>query len=171
MSQPQEIAPNGNQQAPLFKKLPYEVRLMIYEFALTEDEPIWPSQVAETSNKFDSCNEFAWKRYSQLGRIYNNERSVRKLQGTNLERVCRQIRDDLVVTPVFYRVNRFNFYCRAQQHLFLAALTPKKRAMIQQINLWAREAENWRTCNILYAYASQPNEDIVRQDFITKTQV
>jgi hypothetical protein len=115
-----------------------QLRLAIYEFATYVDKPIKPEQVTDRSNKF------IWGDY-QVRRHFNQpgapgvtavlESKEQPLAVTHLGRSCRQVHDELVEYPVFYRVNRFQFKDLVRLHQFLAALSPERRAMLTRIEL------------------------------------
>ncbi|KAI0853924.1 hypothetical protein F5Y00DRAFT_257224 [Daldinia vernicosa] len=119
-----------NHKSP-FLSLPLEIRLMIYEFAVAVNKPVRPRQVTARSNKF------VWD--PPLDQFPN--RSVLRLEEGKslvvgpLSRTCRSIYQELEKTPVFYRVNSFEFYYAPDLHAFLAAILPKRLALIRTIRL------------------------------------
>ncbi|KAK8049225.1 hypothetical protein PG994_010955 [Apiospora phragmitis] len=107
---------------PLFK-LPLEVRLMIYEFAVQVDDTIRPRQVAEGSNKF-ICRA--------------RQKPSKNLTVTDLARTCRMVYHELEDIPVFYRISSFQFHRVLELHYFLAAITPARRGSIREITIEQR---------------------------------
>ncbi|KAH9906183.1 hypothetical protein F4778DRAFT_801449 [Xylariomycetidae sp. FL2044] len=142
-----------NDNESIFFKLPPEVRIMIYEFAVAEDEEIWPSQIADRSNKFDwkeiAAAESSRSRRGFISRDNSVVGNDCTLTVAHLTRVSQKIYAELEATPVFYRVNRFNFYLPEEQFVFLAAITPQRRGMIEHICLHnahihgARRLDHW----------------------------
>ncbi|ETS81304.1 hypothetical protein PFICI_06306 [Pestalotiopsis fici W106-1] len=120
-SHPNVATTRQNAEAPFFRLLPIEIRLKIYEYALSEVEPIHVQQIAARSNKFAH----------QPGSIATR----REMFVSRLTRVSRQIYLDLNFNPVFYRVNKFEFDEPCVLLQFLAALTPTRRALIRDIKL------------------------------------
>ncbi|KAI1454756.1 hypothetical protein F4805DRAFT_477268 [Annulohypoxylon moriforme] len=122
-----------------FLRLPLEVRIMIYEYVLAVGKPVRPTQVTTRSNKF------VWGRHGKAMNynIYPNRVTARNLEDclldvVSLEQVCRKTYHDLQVTPVFYKVNTFHFDFAEDLHLFLAAITPKRRESIRYLELSTR---------------------------------
>ncbi|KAI1388992.1 uncharacterized protein F4822DRAFT_429606 [Hypoxylon trugodes] len=108
-----------NNEVPLFKKIPSEILLKIYELAVVLDDPIYPTDLMAGSNKYTLVSK------------------GKKLQPTvvALSQVCRKIYEDLKYCPIFYRVNTFSFNTQISLHAFLAAITPQRRAAIRYIEI------------------------------------
>ncbi|KZL70859.1 hypothetical protein CT0861_09717 [Colletotrichum tofieldiae] len=89
-----------------FRRLPIEIRQMVYALAVVENEPIEPFQVEARANKF-----------------IGGKASTKAF--TSLLLTCRTVYEEVLSRPDFYR------YLTT----FLAALTPARRAMIRKIKL------------------------------------
>ncbi|KAH8194496.1 hypothetical protein TruAng_011334 [Truncatella angustata] len=116
--------------------IPVEVRLMIFEFAVTLDKPVTPRQITQHSNKF------TWGDRKQVP-VHNhpgNNDYVWECQEddrpaiVSLSLTCKQFYDELRRYPVFYRVNQFQFELE-DLVAYLAAITPERCNMIQNIVL------------------------------------
>ncbi|KAF3071104.1 hypothetical protein GL218_00522 [Daldinia childiae] len=125
------LTQENRNNSPLFKKVPLEIRLIIYEYAVAIDEPIRPRQVFPRSNKF----EWGKTSYPRGVRDRDNDEDEAHLVVVSLSRTCRSIYRELEDTPVFYRVNSFEFDLAHNLHAFLAAIVPKRLAMIRTIRL------------------------------------
>ncbi|KAI0130998.1 hypothetical protein F4814DRAFT_445140 [Daldinia grandis] len=121
-----------NHGSILFKNIPLEIRLMIYEFAVAVDEPVQPRQVAPRSNKFIWDGSI---RYGNLPAGNGSGMKDEPLVVVSLSQACRSIYRELEDNPVFYRVNKFEFCFSPDLHAFLAAIRPKRLAMISSIRL------------------------------------
>jgi hypothetical protein len=127
-SHPNFSTTKQNGEALFFRLLPIELRVQVYEYALSEDQPIRVKQVAKRSNKFVAYYD------TDSG----NERKRRPMFVSSLTRVSRHIYFELKKHPVFYRVNEFKFgYWEFEKDslCFLAAITPERRALIRNITL------------------------------------
>ncbi|KAI8964705.1 hypothetical protein F5Y11DRAFT_345158 [Daldinia sp. FL1419] len=121
-----------NQGSCLFKKLPLEIRLAIYEYAVAIDKPVRPKQKAPRSNKF-IWGDYLNDHFSYLSMdLINVEEPLAII---SLSRTCRAIYQELEDHPVFYRVNEFEFRLAKDIHAFLAAIVPKRLEMIRTIRL------------------------------------
>ncbi|OTA95391.1 hypothetical protein M434DRAFT_28894 [Hypoxylon sp. CO27-5] len=122
---------NTNYGTYFFRKLPIELRLRIYEYAVYEDHIIEPIQVEPRSNKFyceyqmvpdfQSCCEHVDRRV--------------KLTVVPLSYTCRAIYADLQYFCPFYKVNTFLFTNASRIHEYLAAITPQRRRNIWWIQI------------------------------------
>ncbi|KAI1471276.1 uncharacterized protein F4812DRAFT_467416 [Daldinia caldariorum] len=112
------ISKRNEDESLFLKRLALEVRLMIYEFAVAMDDAVEPVQQAERSNKFFS------------DRFSGTPSTV-----VCLGRICRKIYQELENYPVFYRVNKFQFFTSYDMHKFFAAIHPKRLVMIRTIRL------------------------------------
>ncbi|KAI0884937.1 uncharacterized protein GGS22DRAFT_189152 [Annulohypoxylon maeteangense] len=112
-----------------FFMLPLEIRLMIYEYVVAVAKPILPEQVTKRANKFFPSQSILFPAIA-----YRNSNDP--LDVISLARVCRRIYHELEKFPVFYRVNTFCFECFEDLHVFLSAITPKRREMIRYITLF-----------------------------------
>ncbi|KAF7538920.1 hypothetical protein G7054_g2523 [Neopestalotiopsis clavispora] len=127
-SHPNFSTTKQNGEALFFRLLPIELRVQVYEYALSEDQPIRVNQVANRSNKF----------VAYYAADSGNERKRRPMFVSSLTRVSRHIYLELKKHPVFYRVNEFKFdYWQFEKDslCFLAAITPERRALIRNITL------------------------------------
>ncbi|KAI0837427.1 hypothetical protein F5Y06DRAFT_304790 [Hypoxylon sp. FL0890] len=129
---PPFLATEGNKLPP-FLRLPIEIRIMIYEWAVAVEEPIQVKQITRRSNKFvwGKC-EKEW-RPGMRWILHNLEEQP--LAVVSLNRTCRQIYQDLERWPVFYRVNILHFSHPIHLSVFLAAITPQRRKMIRRIQV------------------------------------
>lgn len=114
-----------NANAP-FLRVPLEIRLLIYEYATYEEQPIKPRQLAARSNKFTSG----------IREKKSKDSKLKKMSVSDLVRVSRQIYMELEQNPVFYRVNRFQFQDPAKLLDFLVAITPERRAFLRHIVIY-----------------------------------
>ncbi|KAI2463353.1 hypothetical protein F4781DRAFT_440655 [Annulohypoxylon bovei var. microspora] len=122
-----------------FFMLPLEVRLMIYEYVVAVGKPIQPRQIIKGSNKFTWGKASHSHGYDDLD-VYPHQGNLESSEPVPLEiitlaRVSRRIYHDLEGRPVFYRINSFQFEQVEDLHIFLSAITPKRRAMIRYIAL------------------------------------
>ncbi|KAH7041325.1 uncharacterized protein B0I36DRAFT_392245 [Microdochium trichocladiopsis] len=118
------------------KKLPLELRIMIYELALTHSTDIVPQQVTKYSFKF------SWgASKSSLFKIAPGKSELHPwsfgdpLTISQLEQTCFSISQDLTLHPIFYRVNTFRFNKATELLRYLAAITPQRRRNIRAITL------------------------------------
>ncbi|KAI1647753.1 uncharacterized protein F4817DRAFT_365195 [Daldinia loculata] len=134
------LTQENHHDSPLFKNIPIEIRLIIYEYAVAIDKPVRPRQMAPRSNKF------VWGKTDNDGRSRFTgvvlKSDEEPLVVVSLSRTCRSIYRELEDHPVFYRVNRFEFDFAQDLHTFLAAILPKRLAMIRTIRLITGEALN-----------------------------
>ncbi|OTA76094.1 hypothetical protein M434DRAFT_38928 [Hypoxylon sp. CO27-5] len=136
-----------------FISLPIEVRLIIYEYAVAINKKITVHHVTRRSNKFLwGEKQLDTRSSSSSSKIWSNSEQ-QPLAVLSLSQTCRQFYMDLENNPVFYRVNTFQFtWPRADTstlpHIFawqeeslaelsefLAAITPKRRAMIRYVHV------------------------------------
>ncbi|KAI1142487.1 hypothetical protein F5Y05DRAFT_371196 [Hypoxylon sp. FL0543] len=110
----------NQQESVFFRKIPTEVRLLIYEYAVYHEEGIWPQLVSPRSNKYVDI-------------ISHHEEDSPVFQVNLLRRTCRQILWELEKYQVFYRINDFQFDSLQDFHVFLASLTPAKRHALTTI--------------------------------------
>ncbi|OTA87995.1 hypothetical protein M434DRAFT_15180 [Hypoxylon sp. CO27-5] len=122
-----------NKKQSFFSKIPVEIRLLIYEYALCHAQIIWPKQVAPRSNKFSSWAPI-------LDHIeYQGMEDRRKHPEVppiiQLKKTCRQIFWELEQYQVFYKVNDFAFDHLSDFHAFLGSLTSAKRHALTTIKV------------------------------------
>ncbi|OTA55233.1 hypothetical protein K449DRAFT_400153 [Hypoxylon sp. EC38] len=133
-----------------FISLPIEIRLIIYEYAVAINKNITVHHVTRRSNKFLWGEKQLDTRSSS--KIWSNSEQ-QPLAVLSLSQTCRQFYMDLEHNPVFYRVNTFQFTwpradtstlprisawqeeSLAELSEFLAAITPKRRAMIRYVHV------------------------------------
>ncbi|WQF75748.1 Putative 2EXR domain-containing protein [Colletotrichum destructivum] len=105
-----------------FRRLPIEIRQMIYALAVIDQDVIEPLQVENRSNKF--CGgQTAAKAFSSL------------------LLTCRMFREELQDRPDFYQENTFRFNSYQNLATFLAALSPAHRSMVRNIRF---AIKGWR---------------------------
>jgi hypothetical protein len=104
----------------LFPDLPWDVKEVIYRFAVTHSESIKPHYRKE-SGKFDLNG--ATQTYGS-----NNSLVVTSLMAT-----CKVIRADLISSKIFYKCNDFEFWLMKDLLAYLLALDPKYRDAISTI--------------------------------------
>ncbi|KAI1101510.1 hypothetical protein F4804DRAFT_347658 [Jackrogersella minutella] len=120
----------------VFFKLPIEVRLIIYEFAVYVDKPIVPRQVKKYSNKFVWGDYITSRSYDFNDELTEcRESTEQELMAVSLFRTCRAMFADLECWHPFYKVNLFEFHGPHSLHLFLAAITPQRRRKIRWIDI------------------------------------
>ncbi|KAI1392156.1 uncharacterized protein F4822DRAFT_441230 [Hypoxylon trugodes] len=118
-----------NNEAPFFKLLSKDIRLMIYKLAVREENPIKPQQVKAHSNKF------VWGGY-ELDANKEKKPTGQQLTTVSLSHTCRAIYSELEGWCPFYRVNEFQFDQDALELLaFLSAIAPQRRRNIRYINI------------------------------------
>ncbi|KAI1417214.1 hypothetical protein F5Y13DRAFT_202736 [Hypoxylon sp. FL1857] len=133
-----------NERSSLFLKLPAEIRLMIYRYAVREDRPLVPRQLVRHSNKF-TWGPCRTRRVHYPGYGWINL-PVERLTAVCLSRTCRLIYADLEYYCPFYQVNRFAFFRFCDLNTYLAAITPRRRQNIWSITLpmdWRHYPFNW----------------------------
>ncbi|KAK7965112.1 hypothetical protein PG988_010116 [Apiospora saccharicola] len=128
---PKKDVTQRNSGVSPFLRLPLELRIMIYEFAVYVDEPIRTQQAAKGSNKFVWGNEV--QRIHRGPIYFAFLASYKNLTATELARTCRMVYHDLEAQPVFYRVNDFHLRGLIDLQRFLAAITPARRSSIRQL--------------------------------------
>ncbi|KAK7753692.1 hypothetical protein SLS62_004314 [Diatrype stigma] len=111
-----------------FQTLPQEIRLSIFEYVAQEPRKIMPKQTAKGANTFFPGHGS----YGPKGRRLPEQ----PLMISPLLFVCKQWYEDLKKYPIFYRVNTFAFSHPIHLHNFLAALTPERRHMIRDIEVY-----------------------------------
>ncbi|XDG03499.1 hypothetical protein ABKA04_003114 [Annulohypoxylon sp. FPYF3050] len=152
MSTRQEAITAANDQVPFFR-IPIELRLIIYEYAVAVPKAIRPKQVANGSNKFvwgsheDNLHRGAYPNEAVLTSTEESQLSV-----VNLARVSKRIYDELKSYPVFYRINSFHFDHVQDLHVYLSAITPKRRQAMRYIGLSLHIPESGRLNDIWKAY-------------------
>lgn len=104
----------------LFLDLPWDVKEVIYRFAVTHSESIKPHYRKE-SGKFDLNG--ATQTYSS-----NNSLVVTSLMAT-----CSVIRADLISSKIFYKCNDFEFWLMRDLLAYFLALDPEFRDAITTI--------------------------------------
>ncbi|KAK6204229.1 hypothetical protein LQW54_008348 [Pestalotiopsis sp. IQ-011] len=133
-----------------FLRIPLELRLLIYEYATREEKSIIPKQLAPRSNKFTSG----------IREKSSKDSKQKKMFISDLVQVSRQIYMELEHNPVFYRVNKFQFYEPALLLDFLVAITPERRAFLRHIVV---SFNAWGTGTLL------PRLDIYRSRWAVKS--
>ncbi|KAK7756626.1 hypothetical protein SLS62_001463 [Diatrype stigma] len=109
----------NRKESPLLR-LPEEIRLLIYGYAVYINCPIQPQQQERHSNRF----------FRGLGAIRWNRSA-----NSQLELACFSIYNDLQRHPLFYRENEFLFNDIKCAQLFMAAITKQKRDAIRRITI------------------------------------
>ncbi|KAM0808751.1 hypothetical protein AB5N19_09094 [Seiridium cardinale] len=117
-----------NARVAFLKKLPLEIRVTIYEYALAEDKPVTPNQATLRSNKFVSQPDSTANRLGLRKMPEKHDLFV-----SRLKIACRQFYFELESYPVFYRVNSFQFSYMKTLLQFLSAITPQRRSFIRHI--------------------------------------
>ncbi|KAI5927382.1 hypothetical protein F4810DRAFT_363935 [Camillea tinctor] len=135
MTNPDSIKAYINNSKLPFFQLSIELRKMIYEYVVALEQPIYPRQVTDRSNKFVWGN---WCREQEPGSYPGRFLDIlvpncEPLMITQLMTTCRHMYWDLTNNPVFYQVNEFAFATPSMIHRFLAAITPQRRKAIQKI--------------------------------------
>jgi hypothetical protein len=107
---------------------------MIYEEAVYVPRPVSPAQVKNRANKFfphqTNIYDLFGPASTRVPTAVNKPLAI-----VELTRTCRQIYSDLEGYPIFYRINEFRFTYYESLRNFLAAITPKRRAMIRRITV------------------------------------
>ncbi|KAI1771695.1 hypothetical protein F4818DRAFT_445026 [Hypoxylon cercidicola] len=116
LNHPKHEATQLNSEVSFLKKLPLELRLAIYELVVKENQKIRPRRVRDDSNKFVSGSNATRATFS-------------------LSRTCRAIYAELESLGPFYKLNRFEFGSASDLHVYLAAITPRRRQAIRYIDL------------------------------------
>lgn len=146
-----------NQSSPLFAKLPVETRREIIRLAVIADEykrrytkmPIRPQQVFRNSNKFhrmalaEEVLPHNWVAYDdaehdELVEYWFDgsfKPAKEMLVAVALSRTCRALYHDLEHWGLFYSANTFEFNNVHSAALYLAAITPRRRAFIKDIHI------------------------------------
>ncbi|KAI1089952.1 hypothetical protein F5B19DRAFT_504334 [Rostrohypoxylon terebratum] len=130
-----EVRAIPNNQVPFFR-LPLELRLIIYEFAVAVPKAIRPKQVADGANKFvwgSYIDNLRHGVYPDQAVLVNTEHS--RLNVVALSRVSKMIYNELKTYPVFYWINSFQFDRVQDLHVFLSAITPERREAIRYLEL------------------------------------
>jgi hypothetical protein len=104
----------------LFLDLPWDVKEVIYRFAVTHSESIKPHYRKE-SGKFD---------LNGATQTYGSNNS---LVATSLMTTCSVIRADLNSSKIFYKCNDFEFWLMRDFLAYLLALDPEHRDAINTI--------------------------------------
>ncbi|KAH8671196.1 hypothetical protein BX600DRAFT_537493 [Xylariales sp. PMI_506] len=141
LSHPQIWQTRQNVNNALFLRIPLEVRDSIYKLVAKVDEAIAPMQLDKHSNQFEAVpwsdrRAHSWKSAHSANRPFKPSSPLPPpFTTTLLSRTCRQIYHELQAVPVFYRENSFKFCDMQKLHVFLAALTPARRASLRTIIL------------------------------------
>ncbi|KAH6652915.1 hypothetical protein BKA67DRAFT_659571 [Truncatella angustata] len=118
------------------------IRISIYEYALVEEQPLLPQQVAAKSNKF-LCRRSLHGRALQDMTFKGKEVTRRVFWMSQITRTCRHFYFELENYPVFYRVNTFNFFEASMILRFLSAITPQRRSFIRSITFKPMDVPCW----------------------------
>ncbi|KXJ97741.1 hypothetical protein Micbo1qcDRAFT_211999 [Microdochium bolleyi] len=149
---PRAEATRLNYDSCLFlNKLPPEIRLMVYCFAVVEDSDIVPRQVTEHSYKF-CWGEYEPLSYRDASGGWSTDRSPcgSRLTISSIMRTCFSISKDLEGSTIFYRANNFRFYNASDLHRFLAAITMQQRNSLERITI----EERGGGCSVFHLYRS-----------------
>ncbi|KAI0109375.1 hypothetical protein F4776DRAFT_674796 [Hypoxylon sp. NC0597] len=111
-----------NYETSLFWRLPMELRLTIYEYAVYEENAIDPSTTCDHSNKFHHYI-VGWKQRYEPPTV------------VPLSYTCRAIYAELQYYCPFYKVNTFTFQEPYILIKYLVAITPQRRNNIWWIDL------------------------------------
>ncbi|KAI1766120.1 hypothetical protein GGR53DRAFT_529069 [Hypoxylon sp. FL1150] len=124
-----------NSESSLFKKLPIDVRLQIWELAVYIPLTISPYQKGSGSNKFTRGNR-------HMDGLFSDDYHEHKKMGTPtavlLAQTCRHIYAELEAFAPFYKVNHFAFRSGNNLQCYLSAITTRRRQAIRHIELRSR---------------------------------
>ncbi|KAI1767162.1 hypothetical protein GGR53DRAFT_527392 [Hypoxylon sp. FL1150] len=126
-SHPNRRANYEQNKMTLLLSMSLEIRLKIYEFAISEDGPIFPFQIRAGLTKGQMCNATPSDHSRQVPVPTAMVYPILKMG------VCRQIYHELESTALFYQVNSFAFIQFPEFHDFLATLTPYSRHNLRNL--------------------------------------